>query len=103
MNKLQDEKELLETNVCMKLMEMEAVTVFIEHAHETTFRVTQKRRQQKYDQLLSKQQGGHEADTDRPGQHHRHLDSGEITLLKKGLNFVVTPQNLPIDNLITAT
>ena len=107
--KLQDEKELLETNLHMKLTEME----MDEHAHETTFRVTRERQQRKYDQLLSKQQqGGHGADSpqlDDPDNiteqwvinlANRHLDSGEVSLLKKGLNFVITPQSLPIDDLI---
>ena len=44
-NKLQDEKELLEANLHTKLTEteMEEVTAFIEHAHETTFRETRER------------------------------------------------------------
>ena len=44
-NKLQDEKELLEVNLRTKLTEteMEEVTAFIEHAHETTFRETRER------------------------------------------------------------
>ena len=56
MNKLQDEKELLEANLRTKLTktEMEEVTAFIEHAHETTFRVKRERQQRKYEQLLSK-------------------------------------------------
>ena len=46
-NKLQDEKELLEANLRTKLTEteMEEVTAFIEHAHETTFRETRERQQ----------------------------------------------------------
>ena len=116
-NKLQDEKELLEANLRTKLIEteMEEVTAFIEHAHETTFRATRERQQRKYDQLLSKQQGSHGADSpqlDDPDNiterwvinlANRHLDSDEVGLLKKGLSFAVTPQSLPIDDLITAT
>ena len=34
---------------------------------------------------------------------NRHLDSDKVSLLKKGLNIAVTPQNLPIDDLITTT
>ena len=107
--KLQDEKELLE-------MEMEEVTAFIEHVHETTFRVTRERQQRKYDQLLSKQQqGDHGADSPQPDDldnitercvinlANRHLVSGEVSLLKKWLKFMVTPWCLPIDDLITAT
>ena len=114
-NKLQDEKELLEANLRTKLTEteMEEVTAFIEHAHETTFRETRERQQRKYDQLLSKQQHGADSpqldDPDNITERwvinlaNRHLDSDEVSLLKKGLNFAVTPQNLPIDDLITTT
>ena len=30
-------------------------------------------------------------------------EGDEVSLLKKGLNFAVTPQNFPIDDLITTT
>ena len=113
--KLQDEKELLEANLNTKLTEteMEEVTAFIEHAHETTFQETWERR--KYDQLLSKQQHGADSpQLDDPVNiterwvinlvnRHLHCHSDKVSLLKKGLNFAVTPQNLPIDDLIATT
>ena len=83
------------------------MTTFIEHVHKTTFRETRERQQRKYDQLLSKEQHGVDSpqldDPDNITERwvinlaNRHLDSDEVSLLKKGLNFAVTPQNLPID------
>ena len=114
-SKLQNEKELLEANRRTKLTEteMEELTAFIEHAHETTFRETRERQQRKYDQLLSKQQHGADIpQLDEPDNiterwvinlANIHLDSVEVSLLKKGLNVAVTPQNLPIDDLIMTT
>ena len=33
----------------------------------------------------------------------KQLDRGDVSLLKKRLNFAVTPQSIPIDDLVTAT
>ena len=33
----------------------------------------------------------------------RQLDRGGVRLLKKGLNVAVTPQSLPVDDLVTET
>ncbi|KAI0228411.1 hypothetical protein LSAT2_021120 [Lamellibrachia satsuma] len=97
-NKLQDEKELLEANLRTKLKEteMEEETAFIEHAHETTFRETQERQQRKYDQLLSKQQHGADSpqldDPDNITESDKTIkilpaDKGRATVIMKATDY----------------
>ena len=119
-SQLQNEKEALETNLRTKLTEqkreMVELTLFIYHAHDAIFRKTRERQQRKYYQLSRKrQQTGHSMHSgqrDDPANiterwvvnlADRQLDRGVVSLMKKRLNVTVTPQSLPVDDLVTET
>ena len=95
---------------------MVEVTAFIDHAHDTMFRKARERQQRKYDQLSRKRQqtgqsvhSGQRDDPDNITERwvinlaDRQIDWGEYSLLKKGLNYVVTPQSFPFDDIFTKT
>ena len=86
------------------------VETFLAHAHEHTSAETKTRQKQKFDKLVTKQQTAkaekqsttNKINTDRwvINTSDRPLTDSEHSVLKKGLNYAITPTKLPIPEII---
>ena len=113
-NKLEDRKKDLEDKLISQLTDEQGqeAKAFIAHAQSQVFESTKTRQREKFQRLL--QQKTPSLSTN--GDKYTHITNRWVvnisdirlepeaeSLLKKGLNYAVTPKNLPVDDYITAT
>ena len=113
-NKLEEGKSEIENKLFEQLSawEKQEVSDFIAHAHNWTFDKTKTRHREKFERLKEKSE---KQDTCNEEKYKNitnrwvvnlsdvRLEPEANSLLRKGLNFAVTPNRLPVDEFITAT
>ena len=114
-DKLQDKKDELEINLFKHLSqeERQEVETFVARAQSYTFETTKTKQREKFNRLLEKNSQSKTPVNDQKYANITkrwvlnlsdiRLEPEAESLLKKGLNFAITPKCVPTDEFITAT
>ena len=112
-DKLCEQKETLKSKLFETIKtkeEQDEISNFLAHAHKTTFETAKSRQRNKFEKLKDAQFRLDTATHQNNIQDRWVINKSSLTLnenttelLKKGLNFAVTPKNVPTEDIITAT
>ena len=113
-NKLEDQKKELEDKLFTKLSteEKQEAKAFIAHAQSRTFELTKTKQRERFQRLLEKKGLPCTANAKKYANITKRwvvnisdvkLEPEAESLLRKGLNYAITPKSLPVDEYITAT